>query len=317
MRFKTFVKKAIKAVLPHGLVVIHDHIKLGILSNYIENLLHRSKRTKYEITLAATTLVMNEAPYLREWIEYHKIMGVEKFYIFDNYSTDNIKKVLRPYILSGEVEYILFPSIEAHSPSIQPQAFTTAVRKARLNTHWLAVLDVDEFIVPVKYNLIEFLNNLPNHTAAVELPWVLYGFNSNYKKPDGLVIENYPKRWDGQPFEYLPENLQWINNQVYKSIVRPDYVLSYGVHRGDYLPFMKIETLTPDAIRLNHYWTKSWEEWCSKCPKKDVEYSEMNGDKYRLITRYDPCFLSNTEDRIIEKYLPELKNRMNEINHIH
>ncbi len=42
---------------------------------------------KHEFAIAA--IVKNEGRYLREWIEFHRLVGCTKFYIYDNNSTDN------------------------------------------------------------------------------------------------------------------------------------------------------------------------------------------------------------------------------------
>ena len=57
---------------------------------------------RYELGLAA--IIKNEAPYIVEWIEYYKLLGVEKFWLYSNNSSDNIKEVLAPYISDGCVK---------------------------------------------------------------------------------------------------------------------------------------------------------------------------------------------------------------------
>lgn len=51
-----------------------------------------------KIKLAICVIVKNEAPYMKEWIDYHRLVGVEKFYVYDNESTDSLLSVLAPYI---------------------------------------------------------------------------------------------------------------------------------------------------------------------------------------------------------------------------
>ena len=59
--------------------------------------------------LAVCAIAKNEGPYFQEWIEWHRKQGVEKFYIYDNESTDGTREVLEPYIASGLVDYTYFP----------------------------------------------------------------------------------------------------------------------------------------------------------------------------------------------------------------
>ena len=49
---------------------------------------------KPKVFLSVVAIAKNEAPYIKEWIEYHKLVGVERFYFYDNGSTDNTREVL-------------------------------------------------------------------------------------------------------------------------------------------------------------------------------------------------------------------------------
>ena len=44
-----------------------------------------------------------------QWIEYHRLLGVEHFYIYDNGSEDAILPRLHRYMAAGIVTYILWP----------------------------------------------------------------------------------------------------------------------------------------------------------------------------------------------------------------
>ncbi len=52
-----------------------------------------AKKFEYEIVYVA--IAKNEGPYIREWIEYHRQVGVQKFLIYDNESTDQMRTLFR------------------------------------------------------------------------------------------------------------------------------------------------------------------------------------------------------------------------------
>lgn len=60
--------------------------------------------------LSVCAIFQDEAPYLREWIEYHRLMGAEHFYLYDNDSHDEFLEVLQPYINKRIVTLIDWPS---------------------------------------------------------------------------------------------------------------------------------------------------------------------------------------------------------------
>lgn len=43
----------------------------------------------------------DEAPYLEEWIEYHRLVGVDRFYLYDNNSSDDYMDRIRRYVDEG------------------------------------------------------------------------------------------------------------------------------------------------------------------------------------------------------------------------
>jgi hypothetical protein len=112
---------------------------------------------KYNLSVCA--LFKNEAKYLREWIEYHRVVGVDHFYLYDNGSTDCFRDVLKSYIREGFVTLISWPDCvppgqdgnAAHwALSTQTPAYENAARYFGVKeTEWLAFLDVDEYLVPV------------------------------------------------------------------------------------------------------------------------------------------------------------------------
>src|SRR5688572_19091525 len=91
--------------------------------------------------LAACMTYANHAPYLREWIEFHTLVGFERFFLYDNGSTDESAEVLAPYVEAGRVEVHLWPGVAR-----QAAAFSDCVARHRDDARWIAFIDVDEFM---------------------------------------------------------------------------------------------------------------------------------------------------------------------------
>ena len=101
----------------------------------------------------------NEAPWLKEWIDYHhNILGATRFYLYNNESTDHYQKILAPYIKKGLVELIEWKSCEenkvvnppscwqAASPwdDYQAGAYNDCLKKRALRkARWVAVIDIE------------------------------------------------------------------------------------------------------------------------------------------------------------------------------
>jgi len=171
---------------------------------------------RYEISIA--TIFQNESKYVKEWIEYHRIVGVEHFYLYNNGSTDNFMDVLKPYIEDGIVEVIDFPNTCLGKPwnyGTQPACYRAALDRSRGKTKWLCIIDVDEFIVPSRHATInKQLRSFPKECKAIYANWVTFG--TSYKKVNegDWIITHLTKR----------AKMDHQNNHHGKSLIQPDYV---------------------------------------------------------------------------------------------
>ena len=53
--------------------------------------------------LAVVAILKNEGHYLKEWLDYHLLAGVDHFYLYDNDSSDNYDEIIAPYVKAGLV----------------------------------------------------------------------------------------------------------------------------------------------------------------------------------------------------------------------
>ena len=93
--------------------------------------------------LAVVAILKNEGPYLKEWLDYHLLAGVDHFYLYDNESPDNQAEVAKPYVEAGLVTYIPFPGIAMQMP-----AYNDAINRFKFQARYMAFIDGDEFIYP-------------------------------------------------------------------------------------------------------------------------------------------------------------------------
>ena len=223
----------------------------------------RCEKTLPSYYLAICAIAKNEGAYFKEWIEWHKDLGVEKFYIYDNESSDNTKEILVPYVELGLVEYRLFPGAKQQLP-----AYDDCLEKHRLNVRWIAFIDLDEFIVPIKDKTIpEFLKQFEKF-SVVEINWLIYGSGGAKEKTEGTVMERFKHH-------SIPNHV--LNRHV-KSIVNPRRVFSFtGCHEAARLSGCAADSHgkrikkhfhnrepQQEIIRINHYAVKSYEEFLEK-----------------------------------------------------
>jgi hypothetical protein len=268
----------------------------------------------YKYDIAICTIFQNDAAYLKEWIEFHKVVGVEHFYLYNNNSADNFREVLKPYIKSGDVDLIEWPyesGTDIHLwNSIQCAAYNDATKRASGRVKWLAALDTDEFLFPAREKKLLPLLKEFDYAAALGVNWQMYGTSSIKCIPAGsLMIELLVMKGETDN----PTNVH------IKSIVRPERVEkwtnphycqpkegyvqvseNHEVFKGPFAPSVSV-----DKFRINHYWTRDEHYLYSvKIPRRsNWQHSAEN------LLREAEGF-NTTYDNSIYRFLPSLKKKM-------
>jgi hypothetical protein len=190
--------------------------------------------------LSICAIFKDEAPCLPEWIEFHRLVGVERFFLYDNGSADGAQQVLEPWVRAGVVSVsdCLIPMAEG----AQRWAYTDALTRARAGTRWLAFLDVDEFLFSPECTLLpEVLSEFEEHPGVV-VNWQTYGSSGLSSKPDGLVIESFVRR----------ARTQWVRNRRIKSIVDPARAVGpIGPHFFEYADGALAVTEDHEPVRVS------------------------------------------------------------------
>ena len=93
--------------------------------------------------LAIVAILKCEAPYLKEWLDYHLLAGVDHFYLYDNESPDNQAEVAKPYVEAGLVDYFLLPG-----KKMQMVAYNDALNRFKFHCRYMSFIDGDEFVYP-------------------------------------------------------------------------------------------------------------------------------------------------------------------------
>ena len=244
----------------------------------------------------------NEKPYLKEWIEYHRLQGVEHFYLCDNESTDGSKEYLKPYIDKKLITYIYQPGINQ-----QLKCYQKVVDAYKKDTKWLAIIDIDEYLVPLKSkSMKKFLKDFDD-VSEVSLHWMNYGDNNLFSRSQGLITETFTSHG---------LNL----NHTVKSIVKPDmvidfnsfganhYVKVHGKSVNEYhkpVSYMLNFNISGDLARVNHYILKSFEEFHHKKSRGHPEGTSIN---YEYYFYHNDNSIKN--DISMLRFLPKLKKYM-------
>lgn len=307
LRLFAFSSAGLRDAITHNCVgKYYEHKK------YFNTQFKKDDQGPFKQYLSVVAIMKDEGRYIAEWIEFHKLVGVEKFYIYDNESTDITEEVLAPYIAKGEVVHIPWPGRR-----VQNKAYNDALAKYKMESRWIAYIDADEFIVPIaKPTIPEILKDYENE-VAFSMHWMIYGDNGHKTYEPGLVIERF-KAHAEKPDEYM------------KTIVNPRAAFAMENHHGCFIGNLaavnenrhRVRThskeLAAKTIRINHYWGKSWEEYNMKrvrgragsrsgtLPADDSWFSKRNRNEVQdsMMDQYIDIVKAN-----IQKTKAEFKNK--------
>ena len=263
-----------------------------------------SRRVPY---LSAFGIYRNEADYLREWIEFHKLVGFERFLLYDNFSTDQHLEVLAPYIADGTVV-----QHQWHVEPGQPAAYRDVLERHCEDTVWLGILDIDEFLFsPTGEKVSDILREFEEF-PGVAVNCISFGNAGHMTRQPGLAIENYLMRCE----------VDKPRNRIIKSIVRPPEVEDIGsdphyfryregkravTERKEPLKGSLTDAVSVERLRVNHYLTRSQEEREQKIAGSNAW---LGGPRDLPKAKERDKMLNAEEDTVILRYAPALREAM-------
>lgn len=252
--------------------------------------------------LTACLCFKNAASYLAEWLAFYTALGVERFYLYDNESTDNFAEPLAPYLSRGTVTLISHPG-----RAIQKAVYAHCLKTFGAGSRWMMFCDDDEFLFPTKdVPLPEALAPYEKF-AGVAVSWMLYGASGHRTRPPGLVIENYTQRFA-------------VPDQHVKCIVDPARIVGPVLiahefqcvdgevvvnENGEPMAGPFSQRPTADILRINHYLTKSHDELIARRKRIQANTGEISSLAIDEWLRLEAGW-NQVEDRIALRYVERI-----------
>lgn len=298
-----FFKNFLLAILVIGLYFF-SHGNCEEISSKTEEL------KKYNLSVCS--IFKNEEKYLKEWIEYHLMIGVDHFYLYNVESKDNYVQVLKPYITKDIVTLVEWPNLSKKPneddsilmlSTLIPAYENAAKYLAYDNTNWLVFVNIDEFLVPPGQSKITDILNKYNDYPAVILPSEYYDASEFYfAKRKKLIIENTELS--------LPPVIA-LEKTIEKTIFKPKRTqgFTWPPYKFEFNDNQFAYTLKSEELRINHYTNKKI-GYFNPTKNKDrlsIDTRQLaQGEKKMLLERY----LITDEEQSIMRFLPEMRKKM-------
>ena len=259
---------------------------------------------KFKVCLC--TIGKKENLYIKEFVEYYKQLGLDKIFIYDNNDKEDEKfdLLLKDYIDEGLVKIIDIRG------KVGPQIM--AMEDCKNNNFkiydWLMFFDIDEFIYLRNFsNIKDFLDRkIFDKCQRIHLNWFVHTDNNQVYFHNRTLKERFPEKKVKLNGKYLG------GATLVKSILKGNIITkikdSHGLNPnltgcngfGEIKQLQGTRTNETDHYYyyIDHYWSKSTEEFTDKLLKGDVILGYNN--KQNNLNRIKMYFSYNdiTEEKI-------------------
>ena len=212
--------------------------------------------------VAVCAIVRNENRYLREWIEWHKGLGVENFFIYDNgHGNDE-----NPCDVIGDDPQVVIIDWRDRDGNTQCEAYDECYREHGSEFAWMGFIDIDEF-VRSEMHLPDVLDTL--QADVVAFSWRMMTDNGLVHYDDRPVQERFT-----QPAEDLKPETQFVKSFVRGGIEGLSFdkdphmphhpALEVVNPDGGKAPQCSVGTGSREVAWIDHHFTKTAEEFAHK-----------------------------------------------------
>ncbi|KAI4389398.1 hypothetical protein MLD38_001628 [Melastoma candidum] len=210
--------------------------------------------------MCVCTMLRNQAKHMREWVIYHAHIGVQRWFIYDNNSDDDIADVIESlYDENYNISRHVWPWVKT-----QEAGFVHCALRARDTCQWVGFIDVDEFLhLPSGILLDSVLRNESRPSNVAELRVSCHSFG-----PSGL--KHAPR--EGVTVGYT---CRIAAPERHKSIVRPEALNStlinvvHHFHLKSQFDFANVDR---GVMVINHYKYQVWEVFKEKFYRRVATY---------------------------------------------
>jgi hypothetical protein len=243
----------------------------GVTGQPVPGVVCRAADPHWRPRVAVVAPAKQEAPYLLEWIAYHRALGVEQFVIGDNGGSDFTSELLLALDAAGLIVRLDWRREVAFQLRFSVAAIELLCGKADV----CALVDVDELLRPLGERddipaAIAEIFARPE-TSAAALNWAIYGSGGRTEPGEGLVTERFVDRApDDDALHRLvkslvrPERFAGMVNPHVVRLAAGEYVDDRGVPAQWERTPASLSARSWDRLRVDHYVVKSRREFGTK-----------------------------------------------------
>lgn len=281
---------------------------LPVVDAYIFSEIHE----RYNLSICA--IFKNEALNLKEWIEYHRLFGVDHFYLYNIGSTDCFQVILDPYISEGIVTVINWPEILSEQADdnayrwalcTQIPAYENAANFiARNETKWLVFVDINEFLVCPEGNNIRDLLEKYDEYPGISLSSEFFdaGIYDEASKRKLLIqtlsVTNPPKKI--------------VDKSVSKMIFKPKLCAGFmwPPYQCRFKNSQSSLTVDRTELRINHYINRNFKQFPFGKTRQKLDIDHRLLSEIEVAELLEEGYSMEDREQAIFQFIPELLKKL-------
>ena len=222
------------------------------------------------MSVSLVIIAIHEEPYIFEFINYYLRIGFDKIYIYDNTESNTLCGF--NYYSNNKVQVIHFTGKQKQMP-----AYEHYLQNYRHLHKWTAIFDTDEFLVLKKHNNVhDFLNEYCEN-GGIAINWKIFGSSNLIQYSSVPVTKRFTKcnREVNKHIKMIfrSEHIIHLNNPHY-------FPCLHNVRdtNGNEVTSPFNENGPDDIVQLNHYFTKSYNEFQLKKNRGRADINSIRTD---------------------------------------
>lgn len=226
-------------------------------------------------------ILRDEEKFLDEWLIYHKLIGINHFFLYDDDPAYPLKEFLAPH--SAYVTVIPWENQARTTGEMKNQlvAYHDALDRYLTDHEWVAFLDADEFIVLRKHQTIQLFLNDFKTASSISLNWHVFGHNGFFDDPKRLVTTSLTRRMASPSIRV--KTISRVNAIL--NIPSPHHCnLKYGerVDGNQRIYSDELYSEKTEVAHINHYQSRSFKRWMKRVERGDVNFDKENSPPEHL-----------------------------------
>lgn len=215
-------------------------------------------------TCVLCAIMKNEQLHLDEWISHHLSLGIERIFLYEDVNSIPHDDIVAPYgdrVVMEKLSDPKFDFLYNNLKSKQEDVYNWFMINHCGEYDYVGFIDCDEFMFFAEgYDLERLISEHTDDKNGFVLYWKLFSANGNIE-PQKSLIESCPVE------NSICYQRGEIPYKTFMSLRRPSVMVF--IHNGREV--LNTNGEIPDETKpdlskawLNHYFTKSWDEWCDR-----------------------------------------------------